>query len=58
MNMRVPEDQVHGHMGDNFSACNDYDFYSNGYTINDLAKFHALLSGRSRDMEDDNVLLN
>ncbi len=54
----VPEDEVHGHMGDNYSACNHYDFHSNDYAILHLAKFHAPLSGRSRDRDDDKVLLN
>ena len=44
-------------MGDNFSACNHYDFRSGGYTINNLEEFYALLSGGSRDMDDDKVML-
>jgi hypothetical protein len=58
MNMRVPEDQVHGRKGDNFSACNHYDFRLDDYAIINLAEFYALLSGRSRDRDDDKVLLN
>ncbi len=58
MKMGVPKDVDHGHMGNSFSACNHYDFRSNDYSINTLAKFHAPLSGRSRDMDDDKVLLN
>ncbi len=53
MNMRVQEDEVLGHMGDNFSACNHYDFRTDDYTINNLAEFHAPLWSRSRDRDDD-----
>ena len=56
--MGVLEDEVHGQMGDNFSACNHYDFHSDGYPVNNLEEFYALLSGRTRDRDDDKVLLN
>ncbi len=58
MKIRVPEDEVDGHKGDNFSACNHYDFHLYDLAILYLAKFHSLLSGRSRDRDDDKVLLN
>ncbi len=41
-----------------FSACNHYDFHLDGYAINDLAEFHAPLSGRSRDMDDDRTCID
>ncbi len=58
MNMGVPKDEDHGHMGDNFSACNDRYEALFRWLGNHLAKFHAPLSGRTQDMDDDRTCVD